>query len=273
MRETGVTYRSRVSETASALKSPAPTSSVIDSATCATSKPRPKRPSEPVVPGRARLSSTRTATDCHADTTPIARPITTVSSAVAASTPPASGRHRRKLFTRTTDQEGYARTARTIPHASGRAPANATVDSRSPVDQQLPEHAPRAAAECVTNRDLVAPGQRAREGEARKVGARDRQEHPHQARSTTSVVPYRCASPKSPTRAVPRPAADGAAPPARLQATWPAASPTESTATREQFRARRVDRHAARETSHHVRRSKRPGRGRRWPLASARRAR
>ena len=74
-----------------------------------------------------------------------------------------------------------ALTARTIPHASGTAPANATADSRIPSSSSCQNTRARASTQCETNRDLVPPGQRARQGEARKVGARDRQEHPHQA--------------------------------------------------------------------------------------------
>ena len=49
------------------------------------------------------------------------------------------------------------------------------------VDQQLPEQAQRASTQRETNRDLVTPRQGARQGEAREVGARDRQEHSHHA--------------------------------------------------------------------------------------------
>lgn len=47
---------------------------------------------------------------------------------------------------------------------------------QNPVDEQLPEHAPRASTQHETNRDLVAPRQRPRQRQAGKVGARDRQE-------------------------------------------------------------------------------------------------
>jgi hypothetical protein len=49
-----------------------------------------------------------------------------------------------------------------------------------PVDQHLPAHAPPASSQCEADRDLVASRQRARQDQARKVGARDRQEDPHQ---------------------------------------------------------------------------------------------
>ena len=89
-------------------------------------------------------------------------------------------RHVRKLRKPEADHEGR-------PHGSDDPPRQRHRTSerhgrqQDSVEQQLPEHAPRASTQCETNRDLVPPRQRARQGEARKVGARDRQEHPHQA--------------------------------------------------------------------------------------------
>ena len=96
-------------------------------------------------------------------------------------------------------------TTRMIPHASGSAPANATVDSRIPSTSSCQNTRRAASTQRETNRDLVAPRQRARQGQARKVGARDRQENPHQRQEhpERGAVPVR-AGPKSPTRAAPR---------------------------------------------------------------------
>ncbi len=51
---------------------------------------------------------------------------------------------------------------------------------QNPVDEQLPEHTPRASTQRETNRDRVAPRQGARQRHAGKVGAGDRQEDPRQ---------------------------------------------------------------------------------------------
>jgi hypothetical protein len=51
---------------------------------------------------------------------------------------------------------------------------------QEPVDQHLPAHAPPAPSECEADRDLVASRERARQDQAREVGARDRQEDLHQ---------------------------------------------------------------------------------------------
>ena len=88
-------------------------------------------------------------------------------------------RQRQKLRTRASEHEGCRHGSDDPPRQRDRT-GERHGRQQDPVDQQLPEHAPRASTQCETNRDLVAPGQRARQGQARKVGARDRQENPHQ---------------------------------------------------------------------------------------------
>ena len=110
---------------------PASTRHVTDNATCATRRARPKRPNDPTTRRPARTpSSTGIATDRHAETRPIARPITRVSSAVAAMTR-ASGVTAGNFLV-SSPPMSVDLTTRTIPHASGIAPANAMADSRIP---------------------------------------------------------------------------------------------------------------------------------------------
>ena len=155
-----------------------------------------------------------------------------------------------------------ALTTRTIPHASGTAPANATADSRMPSSSSCQNTRARASTQRETNRDLVPPRQRARQGEARKVGARDRQQHRHQAQEHHE----RGAVPGAETRIARRerchvqPLTEQRLPLGFRQRGRQRRRLNRRPA-REQFRARRVDGHAARETPDHVFRSKRPGRG------------
>ena len=179
-----------------------------------------------------------------------------VSSAVAAMTP-ASGVTAGNLAGPrglTSD----AVTTRMIPHASGSAPANATVDSRIPstsscqnTRRALPPSARRIATwwRRVSERARVRPARLAH-ATARRIPIR-RQEHPE--RGAVPVAQGRKARRErrhvQPLTEQRLPLGFGQRGRQRRR--------LNRRPSREQFRARRVDGHAARETSDHLFRSKR----------------
>ena len=212
------------------MKSPAPTSSVIVSATCATSKPRPNRPNDPI----DSAAGTQSFVDAYGDGLPRGHDANREADANGEQRRRGDDagirRHRRKPRRSAGAHQRCGHDANDSPRERKRTRERHR-RQQNPVDEQLPEHAPRASTQRETNRDLVAPRQRARQRRGpqgwrtRPPGA-----SPSAPRSTRAWCRTGRAEPKSPTRAAPRPAADGAAPPARIRATWPAASPPESTA-------------------------------------------
>ena len=169
-------------------------------------------------------------------------------------------RDRRKLRSPAAEHEGCRHGSDDPPRQRDRA-RERHGRQQDPVDQQLPEHAPRASAQREANRDLVAPGQRARQGQARKVGARDRQENPHQGQEhpERGAVPGAQAGIARRERCHVQPLTEQRLPLGFGQRGRQRRR-LNRRPSREQFRARRVDGHAAGETSDDVFRSKRPGR-------------
>ena len=119
-----------------------------------------------------------------------------VSSAVAAMTPASGVTDGNLAGPRGLTSDAV--TTRMIPHASGSAPANATVDSRIPSTSScqntrrvLPPSARRIATwwRRVSDRASVKPARLAH-ATARRI--------PISARSTQSVVPYRSRRPEKP---------------------------------------------------------------------------
>ena len=256
-----------------AVKSPAPTRHVIDNATCATRRPRPNRPNDADAPPAA------TEAFVHASRDRLPRGDDAHGEANQQRQQRRRGehagirRHVRKPRKNEAGHEGRPHASHDPPrqrHRTGERHGR----QQDSVQQQLPEHARRASTQCETNRDLVPPGQRARQGEARKVGARDRQQHRHQAQEhhERGAVPGGESPIARRERCHVQPLTEQRLPLGFRQRGRQRRRLNRRPA-REQFRARRVDGHAARETPDHASRSKRPWTGPSWPLASARMAR
>ena len=257
-----------------AVKSPAPTSSVIDSATCATSRPRPNRPNEPMIP-RPR---TQAFVDAHRDRLPRGDDANREANAQRSAAP--SRRARRHQASPSETSQVRGRPSAT-PSRLGRSPTRAEPHPRTPP----PTAGSRRRSSCQNTRRALPPSARRiatwcrrvserASVEARKVGARDRQEHPHQRQEH----PERGAVPVAQSRKARRerrhvqPLTEQRLPLGFGQRGRQRRR-LNRRPSREQFRARRVDGHAARETSDHAVSIETAWTGRRRPLASARRAR